>query len=212
MNFSNFKYTRYIRKVILFLLVTAIFLPVPVSAQMVKSGSGTDLKVRIPISAGWWAFTDEDWQETVTGIAGVRAGVELYPVREGKSPEDGVFRLYGRTMLCWKAGAGNQNTYKALYNEFGIQAELLARLNITRQHGVYLGAGPLWALERYTFEPKYGDKTTATRRGTAVSVTAGYCFKTKGRLSLFAEAEYDCFITDGMQNVFCPSIGITIAL
>ena len=212
MKFSDFKRNGHIKMVVLSFLLVASFPPVPASAQMVKSGSGTDLKVRIPISAGWWSFTDEDCQETVTGIAGVRTGAELYPVREGKSPEDGVFRLYGRVMFDWRIGAGNQNTYKALCNVVGIQPQILARLNITRQHGVYLGAGPLWALELYTFEPKYGERTTVTRRGTAVSVTAGYSFKTKGRLSLFAELEYDRFITDGMPDVFAPSAGIAIEL
>ncbi|MBQ9539131.1 MAG: hypothetical protein IJU95_07655, partial [Treponema sp.] len=127
--------------IILSFLLAVAFTPVPAFSQVVKPGSETNLAVRIPISAGWWAFTDEKWQETVTGIAGVRAGVELYPVREGKSPEDCVFRLYGRAMLCWRAGAGNRSTYKALYNGLGIQPQVLARLNITRQHGIYLGAG-----------------------------------------------------------------------
>ena len=158
MYFPNFRCASRTYMIILSFLLAVAFTPAPASAQMVKSSSVTDLKVRIPISAGWRAFTDEEWQETVTGIAGVRAGVELYPVREGKSPEDGVFRLYGRAMLCWRAGAGNQGTYKALYNGIGIQPQVLARLNITRQHGSgTAGQGLLFAARS---KGGYGVKNT----------------------------------------------------
>ena len=194
------------------LVFSAFLLTSHAHAQIAGNNGGTDLNVRIPVSAGWFAFTDEGWQETVTGVAAARTGAELYPVGAGKTPEDGVLRLYGRVMFDWRIGAGNQETYKALCNVVGIQPQILARLNITRQHSVCLGAGPLWALELYTFSPKYDDKKTSTRRGTAVAFTAGYGFKTKGRLSLFAELEYDWFITDGFPDVFSPSAGITVAL
>lgn len=197
--------------VALSLVFSAFLLTSHAHAQIVQDG-GTDLAFRVPVSVNWWTVLDENWHDSISGIAGFRTGLELYPVGEGKTPEDGVLRLYGRVLLNWRIGAGGQETYKALYNEFGIQPQLLVRLNITRQHSVCLGAGPLWALEMYTFSPKYDDKKTSTRRGTAVAISAGYGFKTKGCLSFFAEFEYDHFITNGLLDVFTPSVGITVAL
>ena len=37
------------------------------------------MNVRIPVSAGWFAFNDRGWEETVTGVAAARTGAELYP-------------------------------------------------------------------------------------------------------------------------------------
>ena len=45
--------------IILSFLLAVAFTPVPAFSQVVKPGSETNLAVRIPISAGWWAFTDE---------------------------------------------------------------------------------------------------------------------------------------------------------
>lgn len=99
-----------------------------------------------------------------------------------------------------------------MLNEFSIQLGLFTRVNITRQHGIYAGISPLWALELYTFTPKYGNKNTKTKRGTALALTAGYNFKFKGKLSLFMELEFDHFITENLIDSIVPTAGITIGL
>lgn len=185
---------------------------VPAHAQAFASAEPTHFTFRIPVSICWWAPAGKDWRGSVTGIAGLRSGVELYPHKAGASPEDGTFRLYGRALLGWRIGAGDQGTYGELYNAFSAQAGLFARVNITRQHGLYLGGGAGWAVEAHSFSPKHSAQKTETKRGAAVTLTAGYQFKTAGRFSVFVEAEYAHFLADSCLDVFMPSAGITIGL
>ena len=112
----------------------------------------------------------------------------------------------------WRLGTGSRTTYSAMFNEFGLQAGAFVRLNITRQHAIFIGAGPLYAVEVCTFEPKYGSKKTVTQRGTALFCTAGYNFQMKDNFSLFIEFEYEHFITEGLINVIVPTAGITFGL
>ncbi|MBR1911968.1 MAG: hypothetical protein IJ828_06390 [Treponema sp.] len=181
-------------------------------SQILKNAEQTSLSARIPIGLSWWTPADDDWRQSLAGIAGVRAGIELFPVKVGLTPENGIIRLYGRALVNWRIGAGSKSTYSALFNEFGIQAGLFARLNITRQHGIYAGAGPLWAVELHSFKPKYGEKKTMTQRGTAIFCTVGYNFQLKDKLSLFLEFDYEHFITEGLVNVIVPAAGITLGL
>ncbi|MBQ6568526.1 MAG: hypothetical protein IJL80_15890 [Treponema sp.] len=85
MKFFDSKRSGHIKVVVLSFLLSASFPSVPASAQMGKSCSGTDLKVRMPVSAGWFTFNDRGWQETVTEV-------DLYLVGEGKKPEDEEMR------------------------------------------------------------------------------------------------------------------------
>ena len=71
---------------LLSLVFSAFLLTSHAHAQIAGNNGGTDLNVRIPVSAGWFAFTDEGWQEPVTGVAAARTGAELYPVGGGKRP------------------------------------------------------------------------------------------------------------------------------
>ena len=48
--------------VALSLVFSAFLLTSHAHAQIAGNGSGTDLKVRIPVSAGWFAFTDRGWE------------------------------------------------------------------------------------------------------------------------------------------------------
>ena len=180
--------------------------------QVFKNVKETSLVKRIPIGFSWWAPADDDWRSSLTGIAGARAGIELFPVKEGLTPEDGMLRLYFRSLINWRLGTGSKTTYSAMFNEFGLQAGAFVRLNITRQHAIFIGAGPLYAVEVCTFEPKYGSKKTVTQRGTALFCTAGYNFQMKDNFSLFIEFEYEHFITEGLINVIVPTAGITFGL
>ena len=180
--------------------------------QVFKNAKETNLVKRIPIGFSWWAPADDDWRSSLTGIAGARAGIELFPVREGLTPEDGMLRLYFRSLINWRLGMGSRTTYSAMFNEVGIQAGLFTRLNITRQHSIFAGAGPLYAFEFHSFEPKYGGKKTVTQRGAALFCTLGYNFQMRDKLSLFIEFEYEHFITEGLINVIVPTAGITFGL
>lgn len=193
-------------------LLMSVCVPGRAHAQVLAETGTTHFTVRIPVAVSWWTPAEKDWRGSLTGISGVRSGVELYPHGEGCTPEDGRFRLYGRALLGWRIGAGDQNTYGALYNAFSAEAGLFARLNVTRQHGLYAGCGAMWAAETYSFTPKHGAQRTETGRGAAVSLTAGYQFKTEGRLSLFVEAEYAHFLADSCLDVFMPGVGISFGL
>ena len=57
-----FKRGGLIRMVALSLVFSAFLLTSHAHAQIAGNGSGTDLKVRIPVSAGWFAFTDRGWE------------------------------------------------------------------------------------------------------------------------------------------------------
>lgn len=181
-------------------------------AQLFKNTEKSSFVARIPIGFSWWTPSDDEWRQSLSGIAGIRTGIEIFPVKKGLTPEDGIFRLYFRSLLNWRIGSGNQNTYRAIFNEFGIQAGIFTRLNITDRHSIYAGAGPLWSLEYYSFNPKYGSKKNVTRRGTAFFVTGGYSFQFKSKLAAFMEVEYDSFITEGLMNSIVPSLGITFGL
>lgn len=145
--------------------------------QVFKNVKEISLVKRIPIGFSWWAPADDDWRSSLTGIAGARAGIELFPVKEGLTPEDGMLRLYFRSLINWRLGTGSKTTYSAMFNEFGLQAGAFVRLNITRQHAIFAGAGPLYAVEVCTFEPKYGSKKTVTQRGTHFSVQLDIIFR-----------------------------------
>ncbi|MBR1911054.1 MAG: hypothetical protein IJ828_01730, partial [Treponema sp.] len=125
----------------LLLLTTASSL----HSQILKNAERTSLTARIPIGFSWWAPADDDWRSSLTGIAGARAGIELFPVKAGLTPEDGMLRLYFRSLINWRLGTGSRTTYSAMFNEVGIQAGLFTRLNITRQHSIFAGAGPMYA-------------------------------------------------------------------
>ncbi len=201
-----------IKRVILILCFLILTSNMSLFAQLFKNSKDTSVAVRIPIGVSWWTVADDEWKQSVSGIAGLRTGVELFPVKNGLTPEDGSFRLYLRTLVNWKIGTGNKNTYGTLFNEFGIQAGVFAKINITNQHGIYAGAGPLFALESYSFKPKYGSKKTVTRRGTAFFLNGGYNFHLKNKMALFMEIEYDGFITEGLINSFVPSLGMSFDL
>ena len=180
--------------------------------QVFKNAKETNLVKRIPIGFSWWAPADDDWRSSLTGIAGARAGIELFPVKEDLTPEDGMLRLYFRSLINWRLGTGSKTTYSAMFNEVGLQAGAFVRLNITRQHAIFAGAGPMYAFEICTFDHKYGSRKTETRRGAALFLTAGYSFQIKPRTSLFLEVEYNHFITEGLINSIIPTAGITFGL
>lgn len=68
-------------------------------AQIFKDKKNTSLAIRIPIGLSWWVPAEDDVRNSITGITGIRTGLELFPLGEGLSPEDRIFRLYARTTV-----------------------------------------------------------------------------------------------------------------
>lgn len=60
-------------------LLMSVCVPGRAHAQVLAETGTTHFTVRIPVAVSWWTPAEKDWRGSLTGIAGVRSGVELYP-------------------------------------------------------------------------------------------------------------------------------------
>ena len=169
------------------------------------------LGLRIPVGVYGWTPLD-DWADTIAGAAGIRTGAEVFPLGGGRGYSDRGFFLSGRACAGYRLGLGDKNTYNARLHSLTAEFVLLARLNFTRQQGLYLGCGPLWEMDIMTYDEKYGETKSLVRRGAALNAVAGYEFRLREKLAVFVEANYAHFFLSDVFDFVAPTLGLTIGI
>ena len=165
--------------------------------------------VRVPISLCWWTPTDDDWHGKVSGLGGIRAGIDLFPLTQGKYLDERGFRPSLRLLAGYRLGMGDPATYSARLHTLLADCSLLFRYNVTGQHHGYIGLGAQWQADMLDYEPKYRGRTLEAWRGTALSVCAGYELALGGRLWAFGELGFTHPVGGGLLDAFMPVLGLS---
>ena len=167
---------------------------------------------RFPAVVGWWNPAEREWSDAISGIIQLRTGLELFPLGAGHTASDLGLRLSGRMLFGWRMGRGDPDTYGSLLNSFTAEGNVLVHFNFTRQQGFYLGGGPLWTADVYSFKPKYEGGRRERRRGVSVAAVAGYEFRFHKSSAFFAELGYSHALTGASFDTLMPAFGVTFGL
>ena len=167
---------------------------------------------RVPASLGWWTPVNEDWHGIMSGVGGIRAGIELFPLTQNKLSNERGFRPSLRLLAGYRFGIGAPDTYSARLHTLSTDCSLLLRYNFTRQHHAYIGLGAQWQMDILDYNPKYRNRTKETWRGTAVNVCTGYELALNTRLWVFGELGFMHVVSNGLFDTFMPVIGLSWGL
>lgn len=193
------------------MLLVLLMMAVPCTAASAEKGD-LHFDFRLPASLGWWTPVNEDWHGIMSGVGGIRAGIELFPLTQNKVSNERGFRPSLRLLAGYRFGIGEPDTYSARLHTVGIDCSFLLRYNFTRQHHGFMGVGALWQMDILDYNSKYRGRKRETWRGTALSLCMGYELALNDRLWAFAELGFAHIVAGGLFDTFMPVIGLSWGL
>ena len=160
------------------------------------------MELRIPVSLFYWSPVDSDWGDKILGIAGVNAGIELYPPQPVIVSNGKLIDFSARFNLSWNIGINKKNTYPLVINTMAISLPVLLHVHFNERHSLYGGFGLAYNIEFMSIKPKYENEKFLYQNIFSFETIAGYEFEINGKAHLFAEMAFDFHLLgDGFVSV-----------
>lgn len=160
------------------------------------------MELRIPVSLFYWSPVDSDWGDKILGIAGVNAGIELYPPQPVIVSNGKLIDFSARFNLSWNIGINKKNTYPLVINTMAISLPVLLHVHFNERHSLYGGFGFAYNLEFMNIKPKYENEIFLYQNVFSFETIAGYEFEINDKAHLFAEIAFNFHLLgDGFVSV-----------
>lgn len=160
------------------------------------------MELRIPVSLFYWSPVDSDWGDKILGIAGVNAGIELYPPQPVIVSNGKLIDFSARFNLSWNIGINKKNTYPLVINTMAISLPVLLHVHFNERHSLYGGFGLAYNIELMSIKPKYENEKFLYQNVFSFETIAGYEFDINDKARLFAEMAFDFHLLgDGFVSV-----------
>ena len=160
------------------------------------------MELRIPVSLFYWSPVDSGWGDKILGIAGVNAGLELYPPQPVIVSNGKLMDFSARLNLSWNIGINKKNTYPLVINTMAISLPVLLHVHFNERHSLYGGFGLAYSIELMSIKPKYEDEKFLYQNVFSFETIAGYEFEINDKAHLFAEMDFDFHLLgDGFVSV-----------
>ena len=160
------------------------------------------MELRIPVSLLYWSPVDSDWGDKILGIAGVNAGLELYPPQPVIVSNGKLMDFSARLNLSWNIGINKKNTYPLVINTMAISLPVLLHVHFNERHSLYGGFGLAYNIELMSIKPKYENEKFLYQNVFSFETIAGYEFEINDKAHLFAEMAFDFHLLgDGFVSV-----------
>lgn len=160
------------------------------------------MELRIPVSLFYWSPVDSDWGDKILGIAGVNAGLELYPPQPVIVSNGKLMDFSTRFNLSWNIGINKKNTYPLVINTMAISLPVLLHVHFNERHSLYGGFGLAYNIELMSIKPKYENEKFLYQNVFSFETIAGYEFDINDKARLFAEMAFDFHLLgDGFVSV-----------
>lgn len=160
------------------------------------------MELRIPVSLFYWNPVDSNWGDKILGIAGVNAGIELYPPQPVIVSNEKLIDFSARFNLSWNIGINKKNTYPLVINTMAISLPVLLHVHFNERHSLYGGFGLAYNIELMSIKPKYENEKFLYQNVFSFETIAGYEFDINDKARLFAEMAFDFHLLgDGFVSV-----------
>lgn len=160
------------------------------------------MELRIPVSLFYWNPVDSNWGDKILGIAGVNAGLELYPPQPVIVSNEKLIDFSARFNLSWNIGINKKNTYPLVINTMAISLPVLLHVHFNERHSLYGGFGLAYNIELMSIKPKYENEKFLYQNVFSFETIAGYEFDINDKARLFAEMAFDFHLLgDGFVSV-----------
>lgn len=160
------------------------------------------MELRIPVSLLYWSPVDSGWGDKILGIAGVNAGLELYPPQPVIVSNGKLMDFSARFNLSWNIGINKKNTYPLVINTMAISLPVLLHVHFNERHSLYGGFGLAYNIELMSIKPKYENEKFLYQNVFSFETIAGYEFEINDKAHLFAEMAFDFHLLgDGFVSV-----------
>lgn len=160
------------------------------------------MELRIPVSLFYWSPVDSDWGDKILGIAGVNAGLELYPPQLVLVSNGKLIDFSARFNLSWNIGINKKNTYPLVINTIAISLPVLLHVHFNERHSLYGGFGLAYNIELMNIKPKSENEKFLYQNVFSFEAIAGYEFDINDKAHLFAEMAFDFHLLgDGFVSV-----------
>lgn len=160
------------------------------------------MELRIPVSLFYWSPVDGGWGDKILGIAGVNAGLELYPPQPVIVSNGKLMDFSARFNLSWNIGINKKNTYPLVINTMAISLPVLLHVHFNERHSLYGGFGLAYNIELMSIKPKYENEKFLYQNVFSFETIAGYEFEINDKAHLFAEMDFDFHLLgDGFVSV-----------
>lgn len=160
------------------------------------------MELRIPVSLFYWSPVDSDWGDKILGIAGVNAGIELYPPQPVIVLNGKLIAFSARFNLSWNIGINKKNTYPLVINTMAISLPVLLHVHFNERHSLYGGFGLAYNIELMSIKPKYENEKFLYQNVFSFETIAGYEFEINDKAHLFAEMAFNFHLLgDGFVSV-----------
>lgn len=160
------------------------------------------MELRIPVSLFYWNPVDSNWRDKILGIAGVNAGIELYPPQPVIVSNGKLIDFSARFNLSWNIGINKKNTYPLVINTMAISLPVLLHVHFNERHSLYGGFGLAYNIELMSIKPKYENEKFLYQNVFSFETIAGYEFDINDKARLFAEMAFDFHLLgDGFVSV-----------
>lgn len=160
------------------------------------------MELRIPVSLFYWSPVDSDWGDKILGIAGVNAGIELYPPQPVIVSNGKFIDFSARLNLSWNIGINKKNTYPLVINTMAISLPVLLHVHFNERHSLYGGFGLAYNIELMSIKPKYENEKFLYQNVFSFETIAGYEFEINDKVRLFAEMAFNFhLLRDGFVSV-----------
>lgn len=167
------------------------------------------VELTLPVSLFYWTPVDPKWNSRILGIAGTEIAAEFYPQQPLISIKEKQIDFSIRLVLFWDCGINQRKCFPLFMNNISVYSSAVIHVHFDKQHSVYAGAGPGYALELIKIEPKYEDPKLYYQNAFYVECLSGYEFCFNDKLNFFAENALAFYMTGGQLVTIKQKLGVS---
>jgi hypothetical protein len=171
-----------------------------------------EFKLRVPVSLGYWSYTNKDWVEMVQGTVEVVVGIDMYP--ELQFPD--IFGMKNEVSLGIRTGYRNgvtRNRDRVVMNGIVINPAVKYHLNFYTQNWVSIGTGIFYELGIWDVGyPDFNGKQRYTQSLTGYSILVDYSYRLNNRFTINFGTDLYGYFAQGSSPLIKAYFGTVISV
>lgn len=174
-----------------------------------RNGGKNNTTLSIPIQLGYWTPSDDEMGNIVIGTGKVSTGLEFIPSTKVFLCDRKNYFFSFNLNLAYKYGMGASGSYLVNMHSVSIAMQLKLFCQVSDRNVIYIGAGPVYAIDIIKSQGKYEDQKVDICHTMGSCWLLGYRFLLNDKISFFVECDLEKRYYNPALSSFEPSLGIT---
>jgi len=171
-----------------------------------------EFSLKIPVSLGYWSYTEREWSETIQGTVELTTGIQMHPELQFPSLFGMKNELSIDLLIGYRNGVTGLRDY-ALMNGIMISPSVGYHINVYTKNWLCAGAGVFYELGMWEIEEReYGGKESYRQSLTGYVISIDYAYRVNRNFAVNFGANMYGYFTLESSPVIRTYLGTVITV